>query len=56
MIEVSNDRANQTPRNCVFELDKLKLYHYEQTTRTVSKIPTFIVYALVNTPSMMDIG
>ncbi|MDY6045143.1 MAG: class III poly(R)-hydroxyalkanoic acid synthase subunit PhaC [Peptoniphilus sp.] len=56
MLDVKSNQANQTPRECVFEEDKLKLYHYDKSTRTVSKTPTLIVYALVNTPSMMDIG
>lgn len=56
MMEVTSDHANQTPREVVFEEDKLKLYHYKKSTSTVNKIPTLIVYALVNTPSMMDIG
>ena len=56
MISATNDHANQTPREVVFEEDKLKLYHYNKSTRSVNKVPTLIVYALVNTPSMMDIG
>ncbi len=56
MIGATNDHANQTPREVVFEEDKLKLYHYNKSTRSVNKVPTLIVYALVNTPSMMDIG
>ncbi len=56
MIAVTNDHADQTPRDCVFEEDKLKLYHYKKSTRTVNKVPTLIVYALVNTPSMLDIS
>src|SRR5699024_1092787 len=56
LIEVSSDQANQTPRECVTEIDKLKLYHYDSGRKTVHKTPTLIIYALVNTPSMMDIG
>lgn len=56
IISATNDHANQTPREVVFEEDKLKLYHYNKSTRSVNKVPTLIVYALVNTPSMMDIG
>ncbi len=47
--------SNQTERKLVYEEDKLKLYHYEKRTRTQHKIPTLIVYALVNTPAMMDL-
>ncbi|MGI5949208.1 class III poly(R)-hydroxyalkanoic acid synthase subunit PhaC [Peptoniphilus sp.] len=56
MLDVKENQANQTPRECVFTEDKLKLYHYKKSTRTSTKIPTLIIYALVNTPSMMDIG
>lgn len=56
MIDVEANQANQTPRDLVFTEDKLKLYHYEKTASYVSKVPTLIIYALVNTPSMMDIG
>lgn len=56
MIDVTDDNANQTSRELVFKEDKLKLYHYTKSARTVNKVPTLIVYALVNTPSMMDIG
>lgn len=56
MIDVKSNLANQTPRDLVFTEDKLKLYHYKKTASYVSKVPTLIVYALVNTPSMMDIG
>lgn len=56
MLDVKENQANQTPRDCVFEEDKLKLYHYKKSTRNSTKIPTLIIYALVNTPSMMDIG
>lgn len=56
MINATNNHANQTPREVVFEEDKLKLYHYKKSARSVSKVPTLIIYALVNTPSMMDIS
>ncbi len=56
MIEVRDDESNQTPREVVYEEDKLKLYHYKKQTSYSSKIPTLIVYALVNTPAMMDIN
>lgn len=47
--------TNSTERELVFEIDKVKLYHYNKRTRTQNKIPTLTVYALVNTPAMMDI-
>ena len=56
MVNVQGNLANQTPRELVFQEDKLKLYHYNKTSDKVSKTPTLIVYALVNTPAMMDIS
>lgn len=56
MLDVKSNQANQTPREVVFTEDKLKLYHYKKSAANPIKIPTLIVYALVNTPAMMDIG
>ncbi|MDO4779303.1 MAG: class III poly(R)-hydroxyalkanoic acid synthase subunit PhaC [Tissierellia bacterium] len=47
--------TNKTERELVYTEDKLKLFHYAKRTRTQHKVPTLIVYALVNTPAMMDI-
>ncbi len=57
MLKANDDGADQTPREVVYTEDKLTLYHYKKQTKgNVSKVPTLIVYALVNTPSMMDIN
>ncbi|MGO1581312.1 MAG: class III poly(R)-hydroxyalkanoic acid synthase subunit PhaC [Peptoniphilaceae bacterium] len=56
MLQVRDDEANLTPRELVHTEDKLKLYHYKKQSSYVSKVPTLIVYALVNTPAMMDIN
>ncbi|MDO4773139.1 MAG: class III poly(R)-hydroxyalkanoic acid synthase subunit PhaC [Bacillota bacterium] len=56
MIEVRDDESNQTPREAVYKDDKLVLYHYKKQAKEVSKVPTLIIYALVNTPAMMDIS
>ncbi len=44
-----------TPKELVFEQDKMKLYRYTPVVEKVSKVPTLIVYALVNRQYMMDI-
>ncbi|MBF8983198.1 class III poly(R)-hydroxyalkanoic acid synthase subunit PhaC [Lutibacter sp. B2] len=44
-----------TPKELVFQEDKMKLYHYENQSKRPCKVPTLIVYALVNRPYMMDI-
>jgi len=43
-----------TPREQVFETDKVKLYHYQSNTDNTST-PLLIVYALVNRPYMADL-
>lgn len=55
MMLVTDDNSNQTEREVVYTQDKLKLFHYKKTAKTQMKVPTLIVYALVNTPAMMDI-
>lgn len=47
--------SNMTEREVVYREDKLTLYHYKARTRTPSRIPTLIIYALINTPAMMDL-
>ncbi|MCT4620537.1 MAG: class III poly(R)-hydroxyalkanoic acid synthase subunit PhaC [Marinisporobacter sp.] len=44
-----------TSKELVFEEDKMKLYHYQPITKRPCKVPTLIIYALVNRPYMMDI-
>ncbi len=56
MVEFKGSTANQTPRDLVFKEDKMQLFHYHKTSDNVSSVPTLIVYALVNTPKMMDIS
>lgn len=55
MVKVTDDYSNQTKREIVFKEDKLRLFHYSQLSDKKSKVPTLIIYALVNTPAMMDI-
>lgn len=55
MVKVTDDYSNQTKREIVFKEDKLRLFHYSQLSEKKSKVPTLIIYALVNTPAMMDI-
>lgn len=47
--------TNATEREVVYTEDKMKLFHYAKRARTQHKVPTLVVYALVNTPAMMDI-
>ena len=42
-------------KECVYEEDKLRLYHYKARTKKQNPVPVLIVYALVNRPYMADL-
>jgi len=45
-----------TPKDAVYQEDKLTLYRYQRTGATVQRpVPLLVVYALVNRPYMTDI-
>ncbi len=44
-----------TPKELIYQEDKMQLYHYQPVHKETSAIPTLIVYALVNRQYMMDI-
>lgn len=48
------DYAN-TPREAVYREDKLTVWHMKGNTKPTAKVPTLIVYALVNTVWMTDL-
>lgn len=49
------DETNKTPKNLVFQMDKMKLYHYEPMVKKPQSVPVLIVYALMNKQYIMDI-
>ncbi len=56
LLEADEISAGVTPREEIYSEDKLKLYRYQPSTGVVqNRIPTLIVYALVNRPYMADI-
>ncbi len=55
MMYVEDTGSNLTERKVVYKQDKLKLYHYTPRVKNPMKVPTLIIYALVNTPAMMDL-
>jgi polyhydroxyalkanoate synthase len=56
LLEADEISAGVTPREEIYAEDKLTLYRYQPSTGVVqNRIPTLIVYALVNRPYMMDI-
>jgi polyhydroxyalkanoate synthase subunit PhaC len=44
-----------TPREAVYREDKLTVWHMKGNTKPTAKVPTLIVYALVNTVWMTDL-
>lgn len=49
------DDINKTPKELVFQIDKMKLYHYIPMVKNPNPIPVMIVYALMNKQYIMDI-
>jgi polyhydroxyalkanoate synthase len=44
-----------TPREAIYREDKLTVWHMKGNTKPTAKVPTLIVYALVNTVWMTDL-
>lgn len=55
LMDVDDEGSDCTPKELIYEEDKMKLYHYKPLTKNTCKVPTLIVYALVNRQYMMDI-
>ncbi|WBW49699.1 class III poly(R)-hydroxyalkanoic acid synthase subunit PhaC [Peptoniphilus equinus] len=55
MMDMKVEGADATPKDLIFEMDKMKLYHYHALTEQVNTTPVLIVYALVNRQYMMDL-
>ncbi|MBF0472257.1 MAG: class III poly(R)-hydroxyalkanoic acid synthase subunit PhaC [Nitrospirae bacterium] len=55
LMDVNEVDVGTTPKDLVYEQDKLKLYHYKSTVPTTCKVPTLIIYALVNRQYMLDL-
>ncbi len=55
LLSIEEVDVGLTPKELVYEEDKVKLYHYKPLAKKVSPVPTLIVYALVNRQYMMDL-
>ena len=53
--DVGDVEVGVTPKEAVYQEDKLVLYHYKPTVDKPAKTPLLIVYALVNRPYMTDL-
>lgn len=55
LMNLEYDERFQTPKELVYQEDKMKIYHFLPTVPTKAKTPTLIVYALMNRPYIMDL-
>ncbi|MGF7186577.1 polyhydroxyalkanoate synthase [Desulfitispora alkaliphila] len=55
MMNLDQVNSDETPKELVYQEDKMKLYHYKPVVKNPCPVPTLIVYALVNRQYMMDI-
>lgn len=54
-LEEEDLEVEPTPKELIYQEDKMKLYHYKPEKKDVNAVPTLIVYALVNRQYMMDL-
>jgi polyhydroxyalkanoate synthase len=55
LSEIKEVEIASTPKDLVYQEDKLTLYRYQRNTPSSYKTPVLIVYALVNTYQMLDL-
>ena len=55
LTEIGEIEVGITPKEAVYQEDKLILYRYKPVVDRPNSIPILIVYALVNRPYMMDL-
>ncbi|MDR5658646.1 class III poly(R)-hydroxyalkanoic acid synthase subunit PhaC [Serpentinicella sp. ANB-PHB4] len=55
LLNLEEPECGVTPKELVYSEDKMQLFHYKPLAKKVCKVPTLIVYALVNRQYMMDI-
>lgn len=55
LANLDYDETNKTPKDLVFQMDKMKLYHYKPMVKNPNPIPVLIVYALMNKQYIMDL-
>lgn len=55
LAEMKDVRVGESPKEAVYQEDKLTLYRYQNTCSHLNPTPLLIVYALVNRPYMLDL-
>ena len=52
---IKNVEVAQTPKELVWQRDKVKLYHYTRTTPAKCKIPVLVSFAMLNRHDVLDL-
>lgn len=55
LLNLGDPETDQTPKELIYTEDKMQLFHYQPAAKKIAKVPTLIIYALVNRQYMMDI-
>lgn len=55
LLNMDDPKSDTTSKDLIYQEDKMKLYHYRSVVKKTCKIPTLIIYALVNRQYMMDL-
>lgn len=55
LANLDYDETNKTPKDLVFQMDKMKLYHYKPLVEKLNPVPVLLVYALMNKEYIMDL-
>jgi poly(R)-hydroxyalkanoic acid synthase, class III, PhaC subunit len=55
LINIKDVETGVTPKELVYQEDKVQLFHYVPVSKGVCPVPLIVVYALVNRQYMMDI-
>ena len=55
IADTTYDEIDMTAKDVVFQIDKMKLYHYRPRVKNPLAVPTIITYALMNRQYIMDI-
>jgi polyhydroxyalkanoate synthase len=55
LLNLQDTESDKTPKELFYREDKMQVFHYKPLSKKVCKVPTLIIYALVNRQYMMDI-
>lgn len=55
LLNLEDTGSDKTPKEIFYREDKMQVFHYKPLAKKISKVPTLIIYALVNRQYMVDI-